>query len=316
MSEGSELQVVRASRIRPRPEGETPWLIEDLWGAEACGVLGGAPKSFKSWLSLEMAVAVASGQPCLGRYPVPQAGPVLVFAAEDTPLQVRERLEGLSSIRGADFETLPVGLIVEPHLRIDRPEDVARLKATLVRTRPKLLVLDPYVRLQRVEENSSTEVSQVLGTLSELSRTCRTAIALVHHARKGAADHAGLSLRGSSDFHAWGSSNLYLWRRGEDLTLSVEHRAAASPPPVTLRLVSDDGPVRLEVQPSRTPEEPATSLADRVLEALNGSGPKRQEELRAILQIRNQRLTEILHQLERDNQIHRLSEGWVRLPRP
>jgi hypothetical protein len=42
---------------------------------------------------------------------------------------------------------------------------------------------------------------------------------------RGAPDtlRAGQALRGSSEFHAWGDSHLYLRRDGDDLTLAVEH---------------------------------------------------------------------------------------------
>ena len=46
----------------------------------------------------------------------------------------------------------------------------------------------------------------------------------------------GQALRGSSEFHAWGDSNLYLRRHGDQLTLTVEHRAAPSIAAVPLRL--------------------------------------------------------------------------------
>ena len=59
------------------------------------GVIGGTPKSGKTWLSLDLAVAVASGKPCLGRFAVPEPGPVLVYAAENTPADLRERVPGL-----------------------------------------------------------------------------------------------------------------------------------------------------------------------------------------------------------------------------
>jgi hypothetical protein len=310
MSGGSEFEVVRASEIRPRPEGETPWLVEGLWGAGACGVIGGAPKSCKSWLSLEMAVAVASGRPCLGRYGVPQSGPVLVYAAEDAPLQVRERLEGLCLARGAEFQSLEVGLILEPCLRIDRPEDVERLGNTLGRARPRLLVLDPYVRLQRVDENNSTEVSAVLGALRELSRAFSVAIALVHHARKSPADQAGQALRGSSDFHAWGDSNLYLGRRGEDLVLSIEHRAAASPAPVGLRIQAVDGSMGLEVRDLAPPRE-EISLTEKILRMLSGRGPCWQEDLRKALRVRKQDLIDALHELEVSRRASRTPQGWT-----
>lgn len=315
MSQEGELPVVRASELSARADDEPAWLVEDLWSAGAVGVIGGAPKSFKSWLSLEMAVAVASGKPCLGRFDVASPGPVLLLAAEDAPVDVRDRLQGVAQARGVDFAILDVGLILEPSLRLDRAEDLGRLRMTLAKWRPRMLILDPWVRLQRAHENDATEVSAILASLRELSRTFKLAIVLVHHTRKSPAEQSGQALRGSSDFHAWGDSNLYLTRRGDDLVLFVEHRAAAAPAPVTLRLVSDDGPVRLEVQPSSTPEQSATSLAHHVLEALNGGGPKRQDELRALLQIRNQRLTQILHQLEADRLIHRLPQGWVRVPR-
>ena len=42
--------------------------------------------------------------------------------------------------------------------------------------------------------------------------------------------------RGSSEFHAWGDFNLYLRRDGDDLSLSVEHRAAPSMTPITIEL--------------------------------------------------------------------------------
>jgi len=67
---------------------------------EACvGFIVEHPKGNKSWLSLDMAVAVASGTPCLGRFPVPRPGPVLVYAAEDHLDTVRTRLVGLCAGR-------------------------------------------------------------------------------------------------------------------------------------------------------------------------------------------------------------------------
>jgi len=310
MSGGNEFRVVRAADIDPRPEDQPAWLIEGLWGSGAVGVIGGAPKSCKSWLSLEMALSVASGRPCLGRYPVQNPGPVLLFAAEDTPLQVRERLEGLSQARGTDFRSLEVDLILEPSLRIDRVEDVARLRATVERRCPKLLVLDPYVRLQRVDENNSTEVSAILGTLRDLSRQFKLAILLVHHARKSPAEQAGQALRGSGDFHAWGDSNLYLNRRGEGLVLSIEHRAAASPAPSALRIVADDGPVHLEIRELPAPA-PQVPLADRILHALHNQGPCWQEDLRKLLRVRKQDIIDALRTLEASHRVLRTPKGWI-----
>jgi hypothetical protein len=106
MATDAELRVVRAADVAARAADTPRCLIESLWGAGAVGVIGGAPKSCKSWLALEMAVAVASGRPCLGRFAVCGPGTVLVYMAEDAPVEVRARLENLALARGTDFAAL------------------------------------------------------------------------------------------------------------------------------------------------------------------------------------------------------------------
>jgi hypothetical protein len=302
------LRVLRAADVPPTA-ASAAWLIESLWSAGAVGVIGGAPKCAKSWLALEMAVSVASGRPCLGRYAVAEAGPVLVFSAEEAPAQVRQRLDHLARARGADFDRLDVHLIAEHSLRLDRRDDLGRLRATLSAHRPKLLVLDPWVRLQRVDENKASEVSAILGALREVSRQFALPIVLVHHARKGGADQPGEGLRGSSDFHAWGDSNLYVRRRGDRIVLSVEHRAAAAPPSVALSLVADDGPVRLEVLDAAA-DDPELPLRDRILRALEGNAPRRRADLRDALGVRTHDLGQALRELEAAGRITEGAAGW------
>jgi hypothetical protein len=70
----------------------------------------------------------------------------------------------------------------------------------------------------------------------------------MHHTSKNATDGvaAGQGLRGSSDIHALGDSNLYLPKIKELLILSSEHWAASAP--VHLELVATEAEMtRLEV---------------------------------------------------------------------
>jgi hypothetical protein len=113
-------------------------------------------------------------------------------------------------------------------------------------------IADPFVRLHRIDENVSGEVAPLLAFLRELQRRHHLAVLLVHHARKGGAKmRAGQALRGSSEFHAWGDSNLYLRRNNEQLTLSVEHRAAPSIPNISLQLTDVDDAVALAIAERR-----------------------------------------------------------------
>src|SRR5512145_1737128 len=85
------LPVVRIGDL-PREQNGQRWLVEHLWGVSSVGVIGGAPKCSKTWLGLDLALSVASGTACLGKYAVPQPGPALVYLAEDALPVVRERV--------------------------------------------------------------------------------------------------------------------------------------------------------------------------------------------------------------------------------
>jgi len=123
----SALPVQPAHTLAVQP-AERRWLIEDLWAAEAVGIVGGEPKCGKSFLALDLAVAVASGAPCLRRFRPAQTGRVLLFAAEDALHVVRARLAGIALAAGVALETLDIQVITAPTLRLDLREDQRRLR--------------------------------------------------------------------------------------------------------------------------------------------------------------------------------------------
>jgi len=236
------LPTLLAHRLAERPQ-ECQWLIDELWGDEAVGIVGGEPKTCKSFLALAMAVSVAGGVPCLRRFAPMQTGRVLLFAAEDALHVVRQRLSGIAAAAGRALADLDIHVITAPTVRLDVEPDRDALAATIAALKPKLLVLDPFVRLHRIDENLSGEVAPLLAYLRELQRRHHLAVVLVHHARKGGAKmRAGQALRGSSEFHAWGDSNLYLRRHGDQLTLSVEHRLRRRSPPSPCSSTSTERP--------------------------------------------------------------------------
>src|SRR6202453_1445998 len=221
------LPVVRVGEIKSE-ENPQRWLVDGLWGTSSVGVIGGAPKCAKTWLGLDMALSVATGTACLGKYAVPEPGPVLIYLAEDALLVVRERVAGMARHRGLDLAGVAIHVITASVLRLDRGPDRARLLETTRRLRPRLLVLDPLVRLHGIDENRAGDVAELLAYFRSLQRELGLSVVLVHHTRKNAADGvaAGQGLRGSGDIHAFGDSNLYLQRTKENLILSSEHRAA------------------------------------------------------------------------------------------
>jgi RecA-family ATPase len=163
------LPVEPAWRLADRAEDQR-WLVTGLWSEQAVGIIGGEPKCCRSFLALDLAVAVAAGVPCLRRFAAPRAGRVLLYAAEDALHIVRRRLDGICAAARLGLADLDVPVITAPAVRLDLEADRRSLDATVAEWRPRLLVLDPFVRLHRIDENASGEVAPLLAYLRELQR--------------------------------------------------------------------------------------------------------------------------------------------------
>lgn len=310
--EGPEPFVARhVTEIDQAPE--QPWLIDELWFAGGVGILGGHPKLGKTFIAVELALAVAAGGAAFGRYRAPLGGPVLFYGPEDGLSALRRRFEALALARRHDLHELPIYLLDVARLCLDRPGDLERMRATVARLRPRLVVLDPFVRLvAKVDENSASDVSAVLGSLRAMQHDFDVAVLLVHHTRKSPAARPGQALRGSGDFAAWSDTNLYLSQRGQRLSLQVEHRHAPPPDPLALALVTEPA-VHMALLDS-SPPDPAAALdplADDLLEQLSlASRPLPTVELRARLHRRKADIVRALEELRAAGHVERDGRGW------
>lgn len=304
---------VRAFTLEEEADDE-PMLIETLWSVGGVGALGGLPKLNKTWLCCDMAVSVATGTPCLGRFPVSRPGPVLVYAAEDSLATIRKRLAGLCAVRGIRFEDLDVSVITVPSMRLDRVSDQRRLKSTVVQVKPRMLILDPLVRVYgNIDENSASEVSRFLAYLRGLQREFETAVLLVHHARKSrsGAHSGGQALRGSGDLHAWTDHLLSLRRVAEGVQVTVEHRSAPAPAPLVVDLIQDgQRPPHLEIVTAVQSDGPE-GLEGRLLHLLaRHPDLATAEDIRKHLGLRKERVLEMLRRLKHSGVLTRQGGRW------
>jgi hypothetical protein len=312
------LPVQQASQLASRGP-QIQWLVEGLWSEQAVGILGGEPKCCKSFLALDVAVSVASGAACLRQFPVRRSGPVLLFPAEDSLAVVRLRLEGIAAAAQVPFDSLPVQVITAPSLRLDTPADRARLSHTVQQLRPILLILDPLIRLHRLDENDASQIAGLLSYLRELQRQFQLAVLLVHHARKDShSSRPGQALRGSSELHGWGDSNLYMRRKGSQLTLSTEHRAAPGRDHIPLQLTQSGSALALTVLEQSTvePDAPAAPV-ERVRQVLAQlQEPIPVQQLQKLCGIRTAAVCSALAELSNQGEVVRDARGYQKLPLP
>lgn len=312
------LPVLPAHQLTNMPENKR-WLIDGLWAVEAVGIIGGEPKSCKSFLALSMALAVTSGKPCLDHFEVKQKGRVLLYAAEDAAHIVRDRLDRLCAFYDIQLSDLDLWVITAPSIHLDIETERLNLIETVEKVKPTLLILDPFVRLHTgIDENLSSAVAPILNSLRRIQKKHHCAVAIVHHARKGAAHiRPGQALRGSSEFHAWGDSNLFLRRKKDLLFLDIEHRNQPGQTALQLDLkIKENSLALIHIkEANKTDNQFSGAKTDqkvnRILETLRASSsPMHIRELRTQCQIRTETLSRTLKTLVDSKQILRTKDGW------
>ena len=178
------------------------------------------------------------------------------------------------------------------------------------------VLLDPLVRLHGVDENAVAEIAPILGFLRDLQRRFATAVVLVHHARKSAASRPGQALRGSSELHAWGDSNLYLRRRDTQIVMTVEHRAAPGLNDIEIELANDGQGAALRLRrpvPDEAAPEPETPQ-QRIVEVLTAAEkPLSQPQIRERAATRPATVAAALHKLIAEHRVEQAPEGGYRL---
>jgi hypothetical protein len=166
-----------------------------------------------------------------------------------------------------------------------------------------------------IDENDASQIAGLLSYLRLLQRTFQVAVLVVHHARKDAnSTRPGQALRGSSELHGWGDSNLYMRRRGAQLTLSTEHRAAASQDHIPIQLTQVGSALALSVaaEDSSIPEPGSeTSALQRVQQILDGlDQPVTVQQLRKLCGLRTTTVCSCLAQLAQTGVVTHDSRGY------
>lgn len=161
---------------------ELRWAVRGIL-AEGVNLLAGAPKTGKSWLGLNLALAITHGGKALGRIPADQ-GDVLLLSLEDSPRRLRERF----TILGAQpSEQLTIATECEPleqggNLRIEhwlRQHPVARL-----------VVIDVFARVRGFSPDRDRYNADYLAIapLKTLADRYSVPVLVLDHTRKQAAD--------------------------------------------------------------------------------------------------------------------------------
>lgn len=290
------LAFLPAAELATRTFPATPWLVRGLLTQRALFVVGGEPKTTKTWAAIELGMAIATGTKAFGEFATAvEPAPVALFLAEDSEQATRNRLRALAASRSMRLQDAARRIYhrnLAP-LDITREDDLARLVAGVreLPEPPAALILDPLRDLHTADENDSTAMSRVMHALRALRSVLGCAVVFVHHAAKASESsksrRPGQRMRGSSVVHGAVDGGLYLTDLTGNLetewtnTGHVEVKAArgAGSFSLTLRVEDDaDGEaVRAEWGHKSGAAKAAMSDADlivAVLQALDDQNPR------------------------------------------
>lgn len=164
---------------------EPRWAVAGVL-AEGVTLVVGAPKVGKSWLALNLGVAVATGGLAFGRIKV-EAGPVLYMALEDTGRRLQRRMHVVMQAEPWP-ELLDFALVCEP-LSGGGDEQVT----TWLTRHPtaRLLIVDTFQKVRgatRPQEQAYQSDYTEMSRLKAIADAHDVAVVVIHHTRKAQGD--------------------------------------------------------------------------------------------------------------------------------
>jgi hypothetical protein len=183
----SPVTIKTAAALRTMTFSPLRYIVPELI-VEGCVLLAGRPKVGKSWLALDIGLAVAAGRYCLGERK-PEQGRVLHLALEDGDRRMQRRITKLLPTFGGEWpETFEYatqwpradqGGIDEIEQWCDKHPDA------------RLVVIDVLAKFRAPSQGKRSVYEQdyaALSKLQELATRRSITILVVHHTRKGEAD--------------------------------------------------------------------------------------------------------------------------------
>lgn len=234
------LRIESMAQLLGEPDPPIDWMIEGLWTDKSRGFIAGHPGVGKTWIALDMLLAVTTGGLCMNKYKAAYKAPCLLVEEEASRRNLQRRIHGLARARGLkDVDLTNLFHITRQFPKV--PRDTKELISIIKANNIKFVVFDSLRRMHSANENSSNEMQAVLDAFALIGVECQCSILLIHHLAKSGVENSGKSIfermRGSSDFWAW--RDCILGVEGEEdaeiATCSFQFRDAEAQPPIQIK---------------------------------------------------------------------------------
>ncbi len=193
-------------RYPPRPETQTPnvsnhsfksfmstkrkipFIVPGFFGYNTINVIAGLQESRKSWLLLDLAVALASGTPWLGKWPCARLK-TIILDQERPSEEMQRRLDALIAGRGLKEDDMEGFLIpkagLEPPFKLNLDPSFQAFEKMIDEVRPEVVIVDSLKTIQSGDINSNADMQRLFERVKMLRLKYKTAFVILHHENKG-----------------------------------------------------------------------------------------------------------------------------------
>jgi RecA-family ATPase len=281
---------------------------------EGVTIFAGKPKTGKSWLALDVCIAMTSDRFTLGTLR-PKQGDVLYLALEDSERRLQRRVDRLSS---SISDTWPARLkLTTEWRRLDEGglEDLIEWCDSV--TEPRLIVIDTLAKVRSTKARMKAAYDldyQSIAGLQDIAKQRGIAIVVIHHTRKADADDAFDTVSGTLGLTGAADAILVLQKRSGSITL---HACGRDIEDSETALQFNKETCRWTVLGSAA-EVHRSNERSRIISALAGAEDGLAiKEIMSIAEFGNRSAVDVLlSRMVRDGEIDRLGRGLYKLPTP
>lgn len=163
-----------------------PYIVGDVLAENTISIITGLPESRKSWLLLDLGVALASGTSWLNKFPAKQKR-VMIIDQERPRIEMQRRLKALITARGLTIDSLEGRLIpyAGTTTRLNRDDSFDALKRRIEDKKPDVLLIDSLKTFQSEDITNNQAMQHFMERVKELRTQYSLTIVFLHHENKG-----------------------------------------------------------------------------------------------------------------------------------
>lgn len=173
------------------------WLVQDWLPDKSITFLISPPESYKTWILLDLAVSVATGNPFLGSFAVNQTGPTMIIQQEDShsgltdrlALIVEQKLKMTADLEGDEWQVpsmpdIPIYVHPSRMLRFDNKKVIEELEKQIEILKPKVILIDPLYSTTASTDNYMSDLANQMMVLKTWRDKYGCSFVIAHHSKK------------------------------------------------------------------------------------------------------------------------------------